>query len=214
MALGAGSPAIDAVPAASCATNVDQRGVPRPLDGDGDAIADCDIGAFEAFIDADGDGSPADLDCDDSNPDRFPGNPEVCDNIDNDCDDVIDQFATTCGLGACAGTGFCMNGVDDCVLAMDPPEACGGTDTDCDGVIDDCIDKVFLPPLGTLGLGDGEIGYGQDTAVDSQGNVYVTEARRGGIQVFDQDSRWTGRSRLASTSTRWTTCTCRSPTWC
>ena len=42
-----GSPAIDAVPAAACATANDQRGIPRPQDGDGDTVADCDIGAFE-----------------------------------------------------------------------------------------------------------------------------------------------------------------------
>jgi len=46
-ALVIGSPAIDAVPAASCATTADQRGVMRPQDGDEDTLADCDIGAFE-----------------------------------------------------------------------------------------------------------------------------------------------------------------------
>ncbi|MGH8566699.1 MAG: choice-of-anchor Q domain-containing protein [Gammaproteobacteria bacterium] len=46
-ALLTGSPAIDAIPAASCGTASDQRGIGRPQDGDGDSLADCDIGAFE-----------------------------------------------------------------------------------------------------------------------------------------------------------------------
>ncbi len=47
-ALIPGSPAIDAIPAGSCGTSVeDQRGVARPQDGDGDTLAGCDIGAFE-----------------------------------------------------------------------------------------------------------------------------------------------------------------------
>ncbi len=44
------SPAIDAVPAASCATPGDQRGASRPQDGDANAPADCDIGAFEVGL--------------------------------------------------------------------------------------------------------------------------------------------------------------------
>ena len=47
LALPAGSPAIDAVPAASCAMMDDQTGKDRPIDGDVDGTADCDIGAFE-----------------------------------------------------------------------------------------------------------------------------------------------------------------------
>ena len=46
-ALFAGSPAVDAIPAAACALPVDQRGEPRPWDGNQDGVAACDMGAYE-----------------------------------------------------------------------------------------------------------------------------------------------------------------------
>lgn len=46
-ALLAASPAIDAAAGGPCLA-VDQRGVTRPVDGDGDDVADCDVGAYEA----------------------------------------------------------------------------------------------------------------------------------------------------------------------
>lgn len=52
-ALLTGSPAIDAVPVADCTDDlgnpliIDQRGFTRPVDGDGDTVVACDIGAFE-----------------------------------------------------------------------------------------------------------------------------------------------------------------------
>ena len=45
-ALLPGSPAIDAASSTACPAT-DQRGVERPLDGDGDGNPVCDIGAFE-----------------------------------------------------------------------------------------------------------------------------------------------------------------------
>ncbi|MCB8947300.1 MAG: CSLREA domain-containing protein [Ardenticatenaceae bacterium] len=48
-ALGSGSPALDAGNNGNCAAN-DQRGVTRPVDGNGDATATCDMGAFEYGI--------------------------------------------------------------------------------------------------------------------------------------------------------------------
>ncbi len=43
----AASPAIDTAASGPC-TAEDQRGVARPIDGDGDSLDECDIGAFEA----------------------------------------------------------------------------------------------------------------------------------------------------------------------
>ena len=51
--LFAGAPAIDTIPAASClgadgaALTQDQRGAPRPDDGDGDSTPECEAGAYE-----------------------------------------------------------------------------------------------------------------------------------------------------------------------
>ena len=42
-------------------------------------------------VDVDGDGVTADLDCDDNNPEAAPGLKEVCDNVDNDCDNAVDE---------------------------------------------------------------------------------------------------------------------------
>lgn len=66
-ALLAGSVAIDAV--TDC-TNVDsnpltqdQRGLPRPIDGDSDGVSKCDIGAYEAATCTSGDQTPPTVTC-------------------------------------------------------------------------------------------------------------------------------------------------------
>lgn len=44
--------------------------------------------------DVDGDGSLSDVDCDDDDAITYPGANEICDEIDNDCDGVVDENAT------------------------------------------------------------------------------------------------------------------------
>lgn len=58
--------------------------------GTTDTSDDGDDGATDSGdppdpVDADSDGVPSELDCDDNDPQRFPGNTELCDGIDNDC---------------------------------------------------------------------------------------------------------------------------------
>jgi hypothetical protein len=60
-----------------------------PAAGDAPRDLALDIDAV-CQLDADGDFSATNVDCDDSNPNRFPGNPELCDGIDNNCDLIAD----------------------------------------------------------------------------------------------------------------------------
>jgi parallel beta-helix repeat protein len=52
-----------------------------------------------ALPDFDGDGSPADVDCDDNDDTIYPGAPELCDCEDNNCDGYVDE-------GVCGSTSY------------------------------------------------------------------------------------------------------------
>ncbi|MEO0814168.1 MAG: putative metal-binding motif-containing protein, partial [Myxococcota bacterium] len=117
-------------------------------------------------VDADGDGVVAEKDCDDSDPNRAPGRRELCDGIDNDCNERVDDNAEDAevfyadvdadGFGdpttetqACeAPAGYVRErgDCDDSVSSTYPgaPELCDGIDNDCNFEIDDGVDDSLL----------------------------------------------------------------------
>ncbi len=115
------------------------------------------------FVDADGDGiTTADGDCDDEDPNVYPGNEEDCNGVDDNCNDMVDEgWPDTDG-----------DTIADCL----DEEECDGVDNDGDGQVDedftdtdgdgiaDCVDVEVCD--GVDNNGDGEIDEGFDADDD------------------------------------------------
>jgi hypothetical protein len=131
--------------------------------------------------DADGDGVDDDDDCDDTDAAVFPGAPELCDAVDQDCDGAVDeqpsdggtwyvdadgdgfgseQWTLACGRppGHAASDGDCDDG--DSLSWPGAPEVCDGLDQDCDDTVDE--DARNAVPWYIDADGDG---YGADVVV-------------------------------------------------
>lgn len=142
------------------------------------------------YSDGDKDGFTADVDCDDSNAAINPDAAEICDGIDNNCDDAIDGedaaeaktfYADSDGDGfggqalyvtACeAPAGYLEDNSDcnDLNAASNPTatEICDGEDNDCDAQIDDADDSLDAS-TGTTFFEDNDAdGYGSDATTQA-----------------------------------------------
>ena len=150
-----------------CSTGFDEDddGLTDCEDPDCAGSADCeedtppvDTGPF----DSDGDGFSAAEDCDDSNAEVHPNALEVCDGIDNDCDEAIDDLEQAYldedgdGYGSelveadCDTEGVSAIGGDcDDTDASRHPEAeeeCDEIDQDCDDLVDEGLEYTTTWP--------------------------------------------------------------------
>jgi hypothetical protein len=133
-------------------------------DGPGQTCVDgsCQIPTGCVDNDGDGYGSQCDpgSDCDDADDTVYEGADELCDGVDNDCDDDIDEdfqvgMPCTVGDGECQADGFLACAADGSGTMCDAmptgdPEVCDGEDNDCDGTIDNgvcdlCDSDAFEP---------------------------------------------------------------------
>ena len=137
---------------------------------------DCDGEVDEGLtFDADADGHTSldscegsKDDCDDTNADVFPGAPELCDGLDNDCDGEVDEGLTFDAdedghttPDSCEGT---RDDCDDTDANVYPgaPELCDDLDNDCDGTIDEGLITVTTKD--------------HSVALDATGNAVITAA--------------------------------------
>ena len=135
------------------------------------------------LVDADGDGSPEGQDCDDADEDIHPGAAELCNEVDDDCDGLVDDAdevdpasaspwnsdldgdgygdASTEVFACEAPEGFVADGedCDDTDSSINPAatEICDAADTDedCDGVADDADASVDSTTM-ALWYADGD----------------------------------------------------------
>jgi len=158
---------------------------------DDDSVGDDDD---STAVDADGDGVDATADCDDNDPNNYPGNTEVCDGQDNDCANGPDADAAGEVDGDSDGSLSCVD-CDDADGANYPgnTEVCDGQDNDCVNGADAAGGEVDGDSDGSLSCADCDdadgANYPGNTEVcDGQDNDCVNGADADPAGEVDGDS--------------------------
>ena len=109
-----------------------------------------------ARVDTDGDGyTECEGDCDDTNASLFPGAPEICDGLNNDCSDPSWPYLPVSEMDDDRdGFSGCQGDCDDEIPSIHPgvSERCNSRDDDCDGTIDGSFCDVACDPNGRIGV--------------------------------------------------------------
>ena len=146
---------LDVDGASSCAGDCDDSDASlNLLDSDGDGgdtcAGDCDDSDVLLNLnDTDGDGwTSCGGDCDDARVTVYPGNDEICDGQDNDCDPSTDELVDGDG----DGYSVCDDDCDDADPGLDPSDADHDGYSSCDG---DCDEGEITRSPGALEICDG-----------------------------------------------------------